>query len=368
MSLEFWEWLRFRAGEKSSETLGQNVENFTKFWQKEMATLYLMEQGTWLQKENQRFIIQVSKTQKIEVLMREVERILVFGNIQLTTPAITACLNENILVLFLSQTGQYNGHLWSLESTHLGHEMVQMKRQDEKDFQVRVSQAIVWGKLMNSKRLLMRLNRKRNLPEVEQAILGIDSDIQSLSEVDNLDQLRGYEGVGAARYFPAFGRLITNPNFSFSQRNRQPPRDPVNALLSFGYTLLFNNVLSLIISEGLSPYFGNFHYGERNKPYLAFDLMEEFRSPIVDGMVLKLINTSVFTPKDFTDADNGGVYLSDRSRRTFLKAFESRMSQTVSHPDIQSSVSYRQVIQLQIRRYKQSLLTDVPYVAFVRTM
>ncbi|ACK73899.1 CRISPR-associated protein Cas1 (plasmid) [Gloeothece citriformis PCC 7424] len=332
-----------------------------------MATLYLMEQGTWVQKEQERLIIQVSKTQKMEVLMREVERIMIFGNVQLSTPAINACLKHNILVLFLNQAGQYNGHLWSLGSIHLNNEMVQIKRHQEHEFQVKISKAIVYGKLMNSKRLLMRLNRKRQVPDMDKVIEGINSDILSLESVDNLDQLRGYEGIAAARYFPAFGQLITNAAFSFSLRNRQPPTDPVNSLLSFGYTLLFNNVLSLIISEGLSPYFGNFHYGERDKPYLAFDLMEEFRAIIVDGMVLRVINNGLLTLKDFEPvASNGGVYLTDKGRRIFLKEFESRINKLISHPDIQSPVSYRQTIQLQIRRYKQSLLSDVSYQSFVR--
>lgn len=332
-----------------------------------MATLYLLEQGTWLQKENQRFVVQVSKNKKTELLMRDVERILVFGNIQLSTHAINSCLESGILVLFLKQSGQYHGHLWSQGSTHLNVEMTQIKRHQEMPFQFEVCKAIVYGKLMNSKRLLIRLNWKRKNAKVAQVIQGIDSDIKNLEKVETLDQLRGYEGISAARYFPAFGQLITNPNFEFSLRNRQPPKDPVNSLLSFGYTLLFNNVLSLIITEGLSPYFGNFHYGEKHKPYLAFDLMEEFRSLIVDSLVLKLINKPFFNRDDFQkNESNEGVYLTTVARRSFLNHFESRLNEIVSHPDIQSGVSYRQVIQLQIRRYKQSLLKNIPYQAFVR--
>ena len=332
-----------------------------------MATLYLLEQGTWLQKEHQRFVVQISKNQKTELLMRDVERILVFGNIQLSTHAINACLESGILVLFLKQSGQYHGHLWSQSPTHLNVEMTQIKRHQEMPFQFEVCKAIVYGKLINSKRLLMRLNWKRKNAEVEKAIQGIDSDIKNLERVETVDQLRGYEGVSAARYFPAFGQLITNPNFEFSLRNRQPPKDPVNSLLSFGYTLLFNNVLSLIITEGLSPYFANFHYGEKNKPYLAFDLVEEFRSLIVDSLVLKLLNKPFFNRDDFQkNESNEGVYLTTAARRSFLNHFEGRLNEMVSHPDLQSRVSYRQVIQLQIRRYKQSLLQNVPYQAFVR--
>lgn len=333
-----------------------------------MATIYLLEQGTTVYKEHQRLVIWIpDEEKKIEIPIREVERILVFGHIQLTTQAINACLDEKIMVLLLSPSGQYKGHLWSLAATNLGNELIQFEKRTDANFQFLVSQAIVRGKLLNSKQLLMRLNRKRKISKVAEAIAGISSDIAALEEVENLDRLRGYEGIGAARYFPALGQLITNSAYNFSQRFRQPPTDPVNSLLSFGYTLLFNNVLSLIIAEGLSPYLGNFHYGENKEPYLAFDLMEEFRSPIVDSFVLKIVNNSLLKPKDFDYvAETGGVYLNSSARRVFLQQFEKRMNEETSHPDLQSSVTYRQAIQLQIRRYKYSLFDEMIYEPFLR--
>lgn len=333
-----------------------------------MATIYLVEQGTNLYKENYRFVVWVPEDEKMEIPIREVKSILVFGNVQISTQAINTCLQEQIMVLFLSLSGQYKGHLWSVESTHLGNELLQIEKRQNTRFQLQVSRAIVYGKLMNSKQLLLRLNRKRKVAEVGQAIAGITSDINALDTADNVDSLRGYEGIGAARYFPAFGNLITNPYFSFSLRYRQPPTDPVNSLLSFGYTLLFNNVLTLIIAEGLSPYFANFHYGEEKKPYLAFDLMEEFRSPIVDSFVLKIINTAMFKPTDFeTVASTGGTYLRKEPRKIFLDQFERRMNEQVSHPDVRSQVTYREAIQLQVRRYKRTLLHGVAYEPFLRT-
>ncbi|MGA9381627.1 MAG: CRISPR-associated endonuclease Cas1 [Phormidium sp.] len=333
-----------------------------------MGTIYLVEQGTNLYKENYRFVVWVPEAETREIPIRDVKRILVFGNVQISTQAINTCLQKQIIVLFSSLSGQYKGHLWSAESNHLNNELIQLEKRQDFRFQLQVSRSIVYGKLMNSKQLLLRLNRKRKVAEVATAIAGINSDINALDVVDNLDSLRGYEGIGAARYFPAFGNLITNPSFSFSLRYRQPPTDPVNSLLSFGYTLLFNNVLTLIIAEGLSPYFANFHYGEDQKPYLAFDLMEEFRSPIVDSFVLKIINTGMFKPTDFeTVATTGGTYLRREARKIFLDQFERRMNEQVSHPDLQSQVTYREAIQLQIRRYKRALLHSVSYEPFLRT-
>ncbi|NEN88909.1 MAG: CRISPR-associated endonuclease Cas1 [Okeania sp. SIO3H1] len=364
----------------SSTTTIENVElklakKFTNriTWSREMATLYLLEAGTTIYKENKRFGIWIpdknNDNNRVEIPIREIERILIFGNIQLTTPVIQTCLDQKIIVLFLASSGQYKGHVWNVESTHLDNELVQVKKHGNVEFQLPVCQAIVRGKLMNSRQLLLRLNRKRQVPEVAKAIAGIDSDILAVDAVNNIESLRGYEGIGATRYFPAFGKLITNPDFSFSLRNRQPPQDPVNSLLSFGYTLLFNNVLSLIIAEGLSPYFGNFHYSEdrKNKPFLAMDLMEEFRSPIVDSFVLWFINSAVVKPKDFESViTTGGVYLKSGPRKVFLEQFEQRMNESISHPDVQSQVCYRQAIQLQIRRYKRYLLHGEAYEPFWR--
>mgnify|MGYP003336678531 CR=1 FL=1 len=154
-----------------------------------MATIYLIEQGTTVHKEHLQFIIRISENNQIEVPIREIERILVFGNIQLTTPVINTCLKENILVIFLNQGGKYNGHLWGLTAAHLHQELIQVQRQDDREFQLQVSSRIIWGKLMNSKRLLLRLNRKRQLASVEQAIRGIHSDIDMLASVDNIDKI-----------------------------------------------------------------------------------------------------------------------------------------------------------------------------------
>ena len=368
VSLELDSSLTANVQELNNLVLPTNFSEENKYWNQEMATLYLVEQGAFLAKNHLRFIVQVSKTKKLELPLNDVERILVFGNIHLTTPVINTCLQNNIIVLFLNLSGHYKGHLWSGESVHLSTQLAQFERRNDLLFQYNVSRAIVYGKLLNSKQLLMRLNRKRKNTEVKKVIFQLNSDLEALEKADNIDSLRGYEGIGAARYFPAFGQLITNSDFSFRLRNRQPPKDPVNSLLSFGYTLLFNNVLSLIIAEGLSPYLANFHYGEEKKPYLAFDLMEEFRSPIVDSLVIKLVNKSIVKPKDFDKvASNGGIYISGEGKRIFFKHFENRMNEAVSHPSLQSPVTYRQAIQLQIRAYKQSLLSCVPYEPFLRT-
>ena len=333
-----------------------------------MCDLYIVEQGTYLHKEKGRFILNPPDDKNLEVPIREVDRILIFGNVQLSTAVIGTCLHQQIPVVFLSHTGNYKGHLWSAELGDLEAERRQFLRYGDEAFQREVARSIVRGKLMNSRQLLLRLNRKRRLDSVATAIAGIHRDMESLATIESLDQLRGYEGITAARYFPALGELLINPEFSFRERNRRPPRDPVNALLSFGYTLLFNNVMSLILAEGLNPYLGNLHRSEKKLPELVLDLMEEFRSPVVDTLVVTLINRQALQPDDFTwPTENGGVYIADASRRLFIQRFEAALNQTVSHPDVLEPVTYRRAIHYQVKRYKRTLLNGASYEPFLRT-
>ncbi|MGI0488923.1 CRISPR-associated endonuclease Cas1 [Pantanalinema rosaneae CENA516] len=341
-------------------------------WKPDMATLYLIQQGTTLKREQERFVIQPPKEAEVEVPIREVQHILIFGNVQLTTTVISTCLEQQIPVIFLTQLGEYKGHLWSSEAADLGVEMAQFERQKQMDFKLAVAREIVQGKLWNSKQLLLRLNRKRQLPEVSAGVEGLDQDREAVSRAENtqtLDQIRGYEGAGAARYFSALNQLIANPGFVLSERVFHPPTDPMNSLLSFAYTQLFNNVFSLLLVEGLNPYLGNLHGAERPKADLAFDLMEEFRSPIADTLVMKLVNQKILSPTDFTfPGREGGVYLEAPARRVFLKHFEQRMSEKISHPDVKEQVSYRRAIQLQVQRYKKAVLGNQPYGTFRRVI
>ena len=334
-----------------------------------MSSLYVVQQGTWLRKEQGRFLLQPPKEAETEIPIRDVDRILVFGNVQLSTAVIEICLQLHIPVVFLSQLGDYKGHLWSAEFGDLLAETAQFQKQQDEHFRLATAREVVRGKLWNSRQLLLRLNRKRQLPAVIAALDGLQRDLDRVAstELTSLDQLRGHEGIGAVRYFAALGQLIANPGFSLPERAFHPPPDPMNSLLSFGYTLLFNSVLSLLLAEGLNPYLGNLHGAERPKAYLAFDLMEEFRSPIVDSLVMKLVNQKVLRPTDFTwPSRKGGVYLTDAARKVFLQKFEARLSANHAHPDVQESVSYRRIIQLQIQRYKKAVLGQPAYQCFAR--
>lgn len=341
------------------------IKSSEVIWEPGMSTLYLVQQGTQVHKQQGRFVITAPQTETVEVLIREVERILVFGNGQLTTPVISTCLSEGISVVFLTQMGDYKGHLWSAEAEVMNLALRQFERHGDAVFRLETARAIVRGKLTNSRVLLMRLNQRRKLAAVDALSDGLLKDLDAVRRAAQIESLRGYEGVAASRYFQGLGQLITNPAFTFTGRHRRPPTDPVNSLLSFGYTLLHNHVLSLILAEGLNPYFGTLHGSDRKQTFLSFDLVEEFRSPVVDALVMRLINQKAVLPTDFTWPNKqGGVYLQGTARRLFLKRFEERLSQSIAHPDVQTPVSYRRVLQLQVQRYRRALMGGEPYVPF----
>jgi CRISP-associated protein Cas1 len=343
------------------------IESKEVLWKTGMSTLYLVQQQSTLRREQGRFLIQSPDDPAVEIPIQEVERILVFGNVQLTTAAISTCLDQQIPVVFLTQLGEYKGHLWTAELCDLDSQSWQFQRQNEADFQLEMAMHLVWGKLRNSRQSLLRWNRKKQMPKVIEEIARLAVLITAVETAPTLDALRGYEGTAARLYFSCLGQLLTPPEFKFTERNRRPPKDPVNSLLSFGYTLLFNNVLSLILAEGLNPYLGNLHRSDRKEPHLAFDLMEEFRAAIVDSLVLTLINKQILKPTDFTWPDPaGGIYLQDPARRVFLKHFEERMSEEIKHPETTSPISYRRIIQMQVHHYKSCLRDRAAYEPFLR--
>ena len=334
-----------------------------------MSTVYLVQQGGIVSKKQGRFQFKVAEYTQHDIPVREISNMLLYGNIHLTTPVISTCLYNQIPVVFLSQSGKYKGHLWSADGGELTAEFAQFERRCDEQFRAETARAIVRGKLQNSKQLLLRFNRKRRSEQVAEAILGINADLRAVELAAEVDQLRGYEGSSAARYFPAIGQLIQVEGFELAKRNRRPPTDPINALLSFGYTLLYNHVLSFIFVEGLNPYLGNLHRSDRKETHLAFDLMEVFRSPVVDSLVLRLVNQRVIRADDFEPpAEKGGVYLSDRARRLFLQHFEARISELTAYPGQADPVEYRRAIQLQVRGYKKSLTGELPYQPFLRAV
>jgi CRISPR-associated protein Cas1 len=291
-----------------------------------LRTLYLLEQGTVLAKEDERFKVVRDKKSIREIPAIKVDQIIIFGNIQITTQAMRFCLQEDIPIILLSSRGRYFGAVESFMKTNIALHKKQFEMADERRFAIEIGKAIVKAKINNSKVLIQRYCRKRQQVTMDREIQNMNIMIKKLPHVERHDELMGIEGAAAANYFLSLRRLIGD-NWGFRKRQKRPPPDPVNSLLSYGYTLLFYNVFALIRAYGLHPYVGFLHSVKHGHPSLVSDIMEEFRAPIVDAVVLNLILRGSLKREDFMLPDEEGLpcLLKDRAVRIFIRAFEVQL-------------------------------------------
>ncbi|WP_419183586.1 CRISPR-associated endonuclease Cas1 [Scytonema hofmannii] len=329
------------------------------YWQDFMSTLYITDQGAYLSVKNQQFQVFYQGELKIKVPVVRVSNIVMFGCCNVSHGAVSMALIRRIPIMYLSQKGRYFGHTAVQGSAKVEYLTRQVQCCENPVFTRQQAEAIVAAKLHNSRILLMRLNRRRETELATQAIDLMDVLIDSLPKADSMDALRGYEGKAATIYFQALGSLFTG-FFAFDKRTKRPPTDPINSLMSLGYTLLSQQVFSFVQSVGLHTHFGNLHTPRDNHPALVSDLMEEFRAQVVDSFVSYIVNKKILTPEDFTPPDErGGVYLQASALKKYLKHWEEKLQSETTHPNTGYKVAYRRCIELQVREYVACLTGEV---------
>jgi len=327
-------------------------------------TLYLQEQGSILRKDGERFSVEKNGNQINEIIVRRVEQILVLGNITLTTPAMQYCMRSNIPVTFLSQHGSYFGRLEATTADHSALERFQYLRSLDEPFAFDIARCIVEAKIKNSrtmiqKRRAMAWESNGELKEKFDTTLFLMTSLSEHTKTcESMEALRGLEGKAAALYFELFGLLFKKelPFYSNAfRRVRRPPTDPVNSLLSFGYTLLHNNIFSLVRMKGMNPYIGFLHAEDKGNPSLINDLIEEFRT-IIDSMTLYTLNKGILRHKDFYyHKDKAGCFLSDEARKKFLEVFEQRMWEESRDPQSGKTMNIRRHIEAQVVKISEVL-------------
>lgn len=321
-----------------------------------MSTLYIVEPGSALKVKHQQFQVFQQNNLLLKLPVTKVSHIILFGYCHLSHGAVQTALFRQIPVTYYSAQGYYQGNLKKQSQPKASYLVRQVKRQGEIDFIHKQALAIVRAKLSNSRILLMRLNRRNNNSTVRDATAKIKQIINCLNVPRSLESIRGYEGNAANLYFQGICSLFKG-DFYFSQRSSRPPKDPVNSLLGFGYTLLCQHLIATVQSAGLHTDFGNLHISRDNHPALVLDIMEEFRAQIVDSLVIYLVNKKIFSPEDFTHPDaNRGVYLKRDSLKTFLEHWSHKMTTELTHPQTQRKVSLRGCLELQVQDYLSCLL------------
>ena len=311
-----------------------------------LRTLYLLRHGYVLGKESRRFVIRSRGKTIREIPAIKVDQVMVFGNGQITTQAMHFCLQERIPIFLLSAHGHYYGVIDSFDTDPVLLHRDQFQRAEDKGFCLRVARQFVRGKIANSRTVLMRNARKRDAPEFRQAAGRLKAYLDKAGGAETMDELRGIEGSAASRYFSAIAGTI-QPEWNFTGRQRQPPPDPVNAMLSYGYTLLFYNIYSLVRARGLNPHVGYLHAMRAGHPALVSDLMEEFRAIVVDAVVLNLVLNKRVAPGDFVPENGGSCLMGQDARTRLIRALESKLNSSLKHPVSGLKIDYRRGIEHQ---------------------
>ncbi len=292
-----------------------------------MTTLYVLEQGCRVALREESLMIYQRDLLKQRVSLPTLERVMVFGSAYLTTPAIRACLRRDVGIGYLSRQGYCYGRVLPIR---LGYRSLYRLQQSlDSAAALGAARVMVMAKIQNSRVLLLRSVRRRPQLEVEQALHFLEYFIQKASQALSLEELRGYEGAAAAQYFPAFGAILQGSDFVMTGRSRRPPLNPVNALLSFGYSILWNHLLGQIELQGLDSYLGILHAANDRHPALVSDLLEEFRAPIIDSLVIWLVNSRVIKSSHDFEFRDGGCFLNETGRRKFLHHFIQRMNEEI---------------------------------------
>jgi CRISP-associated protein Cas1 len=328
------------------------------YWRDGMTTLYVTDQGAYLRVQQQQFQVVHEQEVKCSVPVNRVSHVVLFGCCNVSHGAVSLALRTRIPILYLASNGRYFGRLETEGVAQIDYLMRQVACSQDQGFVVRQAQSVILGKLHNSRFLLQRLNRRRPSKTAEKAIDQIAKLMKQVENSDSVETMLGYEGQGAHVYFQAYATLLKG-RFEFEKRTRRPPTDPVNSLLSLGYTLLSQNIHSMVETVGLHTHFGNLHVPQKNRPSLVCDLVEEFRSLVVDSLVAYLINSNIFTVEDFTPPDDrGGVYLFPGALKKFLKHWEEKLQQEVTHPHTGHKVNYRRCFELQVWEYVNCVMGE----------
>lgn len=335
-----------------------------------MESIYVMEPGCYIRREGGALNV-VKEGSIIDRIPAEgLKRLTLVGNVNLTGAVLDFLIRQRVETVFMTPTGRFRARLGIDDHRHVSLRKAQYLKLSDNRFAVETARLIVSGKVRNMIRLLLLRGRQYEDEVLRTATVGLKTIVARLEKADELERIRGLEGVATRIYFQCFERLIRNERFSFNGRNRRPPLDPINALLSFVYTLLTNEVLSAIKACGLDPYMGSLHEISYGRPSLACDLVEEYRVFLGDRMVLGLINRKAISPADFIYRENSQKAYTDEKEmkakrpvemrppvnRAFVASYEQMMVRKVKWGRDQRKLSYRRVIMSQVRAFGEYLL------------
>ncbi|QIM68370.1 type I-C CRISPR-associated endonuclease Cas1c [Basfia succiniciproducens] len=301
-------------------------------------TLYITTQGSYLHKERETLVVEQDRKKVAQLPVHSIGHIFCFGNVLVSPFLMGFCGENNVNLAFFTETGRYLGRLQGRQSGNVLLRRAQYRISEQNP--IPIARNIIAAKIQSAKRVLQRrLRNHGEHEEVQAAVMALNFSLQQLKRAENLDLIRGIEGDAAARYFGVFQHLLAEKNgFGFDGRNRRPPRDGVNALLSFLYSILGKDISGALQGVGLDPQVGFLHADRPGRDSLAQDLLEEFRAWWVDRMVLSLINRGQIKPQDFVTEVGGAVNMKPEARRLLFQSLQAKKQEKIVHPFLQEEV------------------------------
>lgn len=353
-----------------------------------MHALAITEQGIHVHVQGETLLLRQGEQLVRRVRLAEINEVLLFGRVELSSTAAAALVRRKVDVVYLSRQGYFRARLAGPASPSAALRLEQLRRALDPAFCVRIARGLAAGKVHHQRQILLRAQRKLQDEDLAGVLGRMRLLTEQLRTENDLEVVRGLEGMAAALYFGQFGKLLRTRDLSFHGRNRRPPRDPINACLSFGYALLGRVVDTEVLRCGLDPLVGFFHQPHPARASLTLDLLEEFR-PFVDGLVLRLANRQQLGPIDFerrggpelaellAEEEAGepaieaaetveGVYLADTGRRVFLAEFFQRLRERLFYPPRQGTYELRDILREQVYHLARVVRGDEEtYTAFV---
>lgn len=329
-------------------------------------TLYITTPEAYLSKDGQNIVISVKQEEVFRIPSINVEGIVTFGYMGASPGLMKLCSDSGISLTFLSPNGRF---ISRVQGTIKGNVLLRKKQynlSDDEDWSLHVSQVMIAGKIQNYRNILRRFIRDNGDNEkIECAVKILEQSKQNVLKVKDKTTLIGYEGIASNAYFDVLPILILNQkqDFPFHGRNRRPPKDAVNAMLSFAYTLIANDIAAALETVGLDPYVGFLHTLRPGRTSLALDMMEELRAYLGDRFVLSLINRKQITSKEFLYQGENGVVMPDKGKKAFITAWQNRKRETIIHPYLNEKIEIGLIPYAQamlMARYIRQDIDDYP--------
>lgn len=332
---------------------------------KHLNTLYITSDDAYIRKERNTFVVEVHNKKVFQAPIHSIENIVCFGFKPLTPALMAFCAENNVGVCFLSENGKFLAKVYGPQHGNVLLRKSQYAMADNEQQALAISRAVIAAKVTNARTLLMRHQRNHpdnSSPSLSEAVDTLGRRLRNIQSASNLEEARGYEGECANLYFGVLSELITaqKEDFHFQGRNKRPPLDPVNALLSFLYALLVNDVRSALETVGLDPQIGFLHQIRPGRPSLALDIMEEFRAYLADRVMLNLVNLRQVNLRDFEIRESGEVRLSDEARKTVITAYQKRKQEELTHPFLGEKMTAGLLPHVQAQLLARHVRGDIP--------